>query len=308
MLKSRACASHISGEAESADVACIINFRLQMAEEVTPRDGDAAAAAPAATTSFTFEAAPAEVLPSLSDKHERWLKWDLNTPRRVVASYRFGRRFDASEAGAFLTDFFNSGLVCLASRTGAPVRIPAGSVTGVDFTPLRATVLGMDFFDGPVLQNTAICSPSGAIKKCMEDMIEDLPVSDELRDALINPDSAHVSSKAWFSETASNELIFRLFKHFVIGGGGLCQVEDDVHPYLTATREVYRDLLTVVKGSDGGIKIASHVFAVTGLRGSGDCPRLWGPGLDDRYSVAWVIVDPVRRAVRWYYAGWTSIW
>ena len=45
-----------------------------------------------------------------------------------------------------------------------------------------------------------------------------------------------------FSDDDRNELMFKLFKTFVIGGP-ICQYEDNVQPYLDITKSFYKDLV-----------------------------------------------------------------
>lgn len=45
-----------------------------------------------------------------------------------------------------------------------------------------------------------------------------------------------------FNEEEKNEFLFRLFKHFCIGGQ-VCQYEDDLQPYLDMTKGLYKDLI-----------------------------------------------------------------
>lgn len=38
------------------------------------------------------------------------------------------------------------------------------------------------------------------------------------------------------------EFLFRLFKHLCFGGE-LCQYEDTIHPYISTTKQIYKDLI-----------------------------------------------------------------
>jgi cilia- and flagella-associated protein 300 len=49
-----------------------------------------------------------------------------------------------------------------------------------------------------------------------------------------------------YTETEKHELIFQLFKLFVIGGE-LCQPDVEVEKYLNITKAVYKDIVTVYR-------------------------------------------------------------
>lgn len=42
------------------------------------------------------------------------------------------------------------------------------------------------------------------------------------------------------------EFLFRLFKHLCLGGE-LCQYEDTIDPYMSTTKQMYKDLIRLVK-------------------------------------------------------------
>lgn len=44
---------------------------------------------------------------------------------------------------------------------------------------------------------------------------------------------------------ARREFLFRLFKHLCLGGE-LCQHDDTIHPYISATKRIYKDLIRCV--------------------------------------------------------------
>jgi hypothetical protein len=84
-------------------------------------------------------------------------------------------------------------------------------------------------------------------------------------------------------------------------------------------REVTRDLLTVVRtaaagggGGEGGVEIASRVFAVRGLAGEGlDAIARPGGGLfplDSRHNVCFVVADRVKRRAIVLYSPWAPLW
>jgi len=52
-----------------------------------------------------------------------------------------------------------------------------------------------------------------------------------------------------FTEAERKEFIFHIFMRLAIGGG-MCQYEDLIEPYLNATKLFYKDLVSVTKDSE----------------------------------------------------------
>lgn len=122
---------------------------------------------------------------------------------------------------------------------------------------IPASILSMDFFDR--LAKAGIVRQSGSIVKCYDEMYGDIMISDELRKMLLLDDSDNYEV---YSEGDRAEFLFRIFKHICLGGS-VCQYEDDMPPYLDATKLLYKDLVSVVKDSKtNALSISSVVFKV----------------------------------------------
>ena len=107
-------------------------------------------------------------------------------------------------------------------------------------------------------------------------------------------------------DTDQNEFLFRLFRHIVVGGS-MCQWEDNVRPYLEATRMTYRDLLSVAKDAlTGSIRVQSATFQVTALKGEGLSAGLFGQ--PSSHHVCFVIIDPAKRTAIVWYAPYVPFW
>lgn len=52
-------------------------------------------------------------------------------------------------------------------------------------------------------------------------------------------DSEHYYAVGWEER---KEFLFRIFKHLCLGGE-LCQYEDTVEPYISTTKQIYKDLV-----------------------------------------------------------------
>jgi hypothetical protein len=66
----------------------------------------------------------------------------------------------------------------------------------------------------------AVVSEGGYIKKCMEEVIESVPVSDELRRVLLMPDSEYYSL---YSDAERQEFLFRLFSLLAVAYLSYCE-------------------------------------------------------------------------------------
>ncbi len=98
------------------------------------------------------------------------------------------------------------------------------------FERLKTTVTTMDFFNRFV--EAGVVSDDGYIRKCFDNVIDGVTVSDMLRDALLNEDSEHADV---FSAEERTELIYELFR-MVVTGGSMCQYEDYWTPYLDVVK------------------------------------------------------------------------
>ena len=77
-----------------------------------------------------------------------------------------------------------------------------------------------------------LVTESGYIRKCYDNVIEGVTVSDLLHDMLLNPDSDNLEV---YSDEEKQEFLYDLFKS-VVTGGSMCQFEDSWDPYLTAVK------------------------------------------------------------------------
>lgn len=318
---------------------------------------------------FTFEHVPSHSFASTSKEVvDRWEKWGLSA-RRSMLLFRFkGSSFTASEAAAFLLDLFNDAtvrgqLAITANERAAPSPL-SGRVGAVQFEQLRTSVTSMTFFDRLADANVVVAvpaeggEPAGAdgdaaaadgplyIRKQLEEVIEGVPVGDRLSDALVNPESENAG--LFDESTEQRELLFRIFKHVVVGGS-VCQYEDDARPYLNAARDLYKDLVTVGKDpSTGKVAVQSHAYSIKGLvaapspaadgaaagaaepaAAAGGAGAGAGAGAGRAAAAAggtkpssllplfpnssplnccWVVVHPARYQVAVYYFPWVPFW
>lgn len=83
-------------------------------------------------------------------------------------------------------------------------------------------------------------------------------------------------------------------------GGGMNQWDDAFLPYLSLTKALYKDMVTVNKAPTGKLQVASHTYEVSAVAGSQAnlFPR---PG---PHNFCYVTVDPLARHAKLWYAAW----
>ena len=247
-----------------------------------------------AAESFTFTPIESS-FPSLktTDARDRLKKWNLDCFMQAAA-FRFDQPFSQESTDAFLFDLFASQVV----QEAAPVCVAPGQwktlgslLSGaVKYVRLPTTVLRMDFFDR--LEENGIVR-AGDIAKCLDTQVGEVLVSDKLRLLMLDE-----SSDEWelFTEAERSELIFHVLKILAVGGG-MNQYDDQINPYLTLAKSIYKDLVTVHRTAAGSLQIGSLAFMVSEICGSGAnlFPRL-SPN-----NYCYVTVDPAARHVKiWY--------
>ncbi|KAF1787107.1 Protein of unknown function DUF4498 [Phytophthora cactorum] len=108
------------------------------------------------------------------------------------------------------------------------------------------------------------CGRDGSVRGCIDEDFDGCNAGDLLTEMLANPDSDNCDV---FSEEDKQEFIFQLFSALVIGGGALCQADSRIQAYESATRTLYRALVSVKKSvADANgkrdIEITSRVYRV----------------------------------------------
>ena len=120
-----------------------------------------------------------------------------------------------------------------------------------------------------------------------------------VREAIYFEESEHYEL---YSEEERNEFLFHIFKSMIIGGASN-QYEDYADQYFEATKNLYKDLLSVQKNASGDIEILSKVFKVNDLGQGGVLFKT-----DHQTNYCYVIVDPMTRIVNVWYFNYVSIW
>lgn len=242
---------------------------------------------------FSFTAQPQKELPSFSVKTQRELfeKWGM--VQMNVQTFSYDNYFELESKEDFVKSFFDDVVASIAFKTfvkGSPCCL--GHIRKAKYFKVKhfhSTITNMDFFDR--LTNSVVRS-CGSIKKCFDEMIDDVLISDELRKMMISDESEYTNL---FSADEKEEFIYAIFLQIVLGG--YCnQYEDDVQPYIDATKLVYKDLVTVVKDSKTKkLSISSIVLKVELFD---EQKNLIFPGKDPHIqNFCYFIINPEKRTV-----------
>jgi len=102
-----------------------------------------------------------------------------------------------------------------------------------------------------------------------------------------------------FSDEDKDEFLVRIFGHLVVGGS-LCQYEDILNPYLTVSKLLYKDLVSVqVDTGDESTKVVSEVIQILSTRSEGSPDLLFTkPHVNNFFYMA---IDPFQRTVKTFY-------
>ncbi|XP_040909765.1 cilia- and flagella-associated protein 300 [Toxotes jaculatrix] len=238
---------------------------------------------------FSFSPLPSKKFSFLKDKDTSTLlmKWSM-LGRISAQSYSFDQNFYPYNSEKFALCFFRDpDVVSSLKKMEAGVWVPLDKpVVAVDVEVVPCTKVSMELFDP--IYSCGILRPSGHVVKCFHDVYPDY---DELRQMLQEEDSEHYYM---VGREERGEFLFRLFKHLCLGGE-LCQYEDTIDPYISTTKQVYKDLISVQKNPDTKkISVVSTVLNVSAHDESGRCY----PGRrEEEQTFAYLIVDPFKRHV-----------
>ena len=189
-------------------------------------------------------------------------KWGLSQNMELV-KFRFNTSFQLKDLDRFLKDLFNDPTI---KKNFPPIShvIPPGDQKEIEhfkYKVLSTKAVTMDIFD--VMYERNIVSPeTGYIHQDYDQYVEDITVSDKLKQALLIEDS---ESYMAFEPESRDEFLFHIFQRIVVGGS-LCQYENNVQPYLDMTKCFYKDIVSAAKDPDSGkIYIRSVPVEILGV-------------------------------------------
>lgn len=114
---------------------------------------------------------------------------------------------------------------------------PKDKKTLIEIEEVPCTIMSTEFFDK--ISENGIVLPDGTIRKCFEEYVDDIVIADELRNMLLVEES---DNYPLYTEKERAEFLFRIFKHFCLGGS-LNQYEDNINPYILMTKTLYKDVI-----------------------------------------------------------------
>ncbi|RNA22611.1 hypothetical protein BpHYR1_002553, partial [Brachionus plicatilis] len=193
------------------------------------------------------------------DNKESLVKWGMKGKLKTFM-FTYDKQFHMGSKDSFILDFFQDEHVLSKlqkmTNNGAWVNMESRPVK-VKVEDVNCSLLSVEIFDRLYEKN--IVRENGSIKKCLDEYYEDILISDELRKLLLIEESDNYDI---YTDKERNEFLFRLFKHFCLGGQ-VCQFEDNVQPYVDVARSVYKELISVQKDSETKkLRIVSYVFKV----------------------------------------------
>nr|XP_061794821.1 cilia- and flagella-associated protein 300-like [Nerophis lumbriciformis] len=236
---------------------------------------------------FTFRPNPSRKFSFLEDKETVTLlmKWSMHG-RLSSQTFIFDQKFHLYDCDRFALCFFTDSSVLSSLKTTIAWESLSKPVTSVNVEIVPCTRVSMDLFDP--IYTCGIVAPSGHIARCFHDYYPDY---DKLREMLQDEDSEnyHVLGSA-----ERGEFLFRLFKHLCFGGT-LNQYEETVEPYISVTKKMYKELISVQKDPENKkIGVVSTVLKVHVYDESGQCH----PGeRENEQMFSYLIVDPFKRLV-----------
>lgn len=263
-----------------------------------------------------FEFAPssapaAERFAALKDKENVDLltKWGISPSTSFeLMSLRFDQVFRRGNANTFLLDMFNSSAFKSQFRLGDGrgagfVAYPAVEAKSVAYKPLTVTATTMDLLD-KVMNDEIVVSSSGHIRKMMDVYLPcGVTVADRLRGLYMLGDESE--DAGLYTPREKDELLYHVMWR-ILSGGALNQWEDTYDVYRSFTKELYKDLVSVVANpATGELEAASVAYIVESIN-QGEVPLF--PRDDERgnCNYLYVTIHPIaREVVIWYNAFWS---
>ncbi|XP_074543365.1 cilia- and flagella-associated protein 300 [Halichoeres trimaculatus] len=242
---------------------------------------------------FSFSPLPAKKPSFLQDRDTLALlmKWSM-LGRISAQCFSFDQSFYPYKSDRFALCFFRDPNVVSSLRNmkgGARMTLDR-PVVCVDVEQVLCTEVSMKLFDP--IYSCGVLRPSGHVVKCLHDVYPDY---DELRQMLREEDSEHYSV---IGREERREFLFCIFKHLCFGGE-LCQHEDTIDPYISTTKLIYKDLISVQKHPETKkISVVSSILKVCAHDDSGRC---FPGGREEEQTFAYLIVDPYKRHVTLFY-------
>ena len=225
-------------------------------------------------------------------------KWGLSQHMELV-KFRFNTSFELKDLQRFLKDLFNDPIVKKNFPPLTLVILPEEQkeIENFKYKVLNTQATNMDLFD-PMYENDIVTLDTGYIHQDYDQYVEDITISDKLRQALLVEDS---EPYAVFSQDQRDEFLFHIFKRIVIGGS-FCENDNTIFPYLDMTKCFYKDLVNASKDNESGkIIIRSIPIEILNVENNDLYKYKFHP-----QNFFYIIIDPLQRYVHLWYHNWVS--
>jgi len=227
-------------------------------------------------------------------------KWGLSQNMELV-KFRFNTSFELKDLQRFLKDLFNDPIVKKNFPPLTLVVLPdeQKEIENFKYKVLHTQATNMDLFD-PLYENDIVTLDTGYIHQDYDQYVEDITVSDKLKQSLLIEDSEPYGI---FSQDLRDEFLFHIFKRIVVGGS-LCQYEERIEPYLEMTKDFYKDIVSAAKEPETGkIYIRSVPVEILSIEKSSLYRNQFHP-----QNFFYVVIDPYQRYVHLWYHNWVPFW
>jgi hypothetical protein len=246
---------------------------------------------------YTFHHLDRAVFSTFDSKESqaKFRKWGMSQSMSLQ-KFRFDIPFNEFHPERFLLDLVNSPVISsVLPHLGASRK--RNPVLQLSFKEVPSIQTSMEIFN--VLKEKDLVYENGAIRKVVPEYVDDIEICDKIREVLLFEESEDFGA---IGEEVRNEFLFKIFEHFLIGGG-MCQYEDEIAEYLDLVKGVYKDLVAVSKDQESAeLKVTSKVFQVLN---SADFEPFRNKHLQDFF---YVVVDPGYRHVNIWTHKWTGMW
>ena len=208
------------------------------------------------TLNYTFERIEVKDLVS-KEVTEKLTQYGIYDNLKIE-KFRFNKSYNDLDVASFVRDLISSdqyisSSVCKHKTTG-----------DMKYKKAKCTQINMNILDR-LGENGIVVSSDEYIRKTYGETVDEIEISDRLREVLIMKESEVYSI---YDETDRSELLFILLRLIVLGGH-LNQYEDYLTPYRDVLRDLYKQLVSVRKDtSTNEMYVDTHVYEALSVDGS----------------------------------------
>ena len=224
-------------------------------------------------------------------------KWGL-TKNMELIKFRFNTSITLNDIDRFLKDLFNDPIIKKNFNPISQIIPEEGEIIkNIKYKLLRTNSTNLDIFDC-IYENNLVTPETGYIHQDYDIYVEDITISDKLRQSLLVEDS---EPYLIFNDNVRDEFLFHIFKRIVIGGS-FCEHDNIIFPYLDMTKCFYKDLVNATKDNESDkIIIRSIPIEILDIEKNDLYKHKFHP-----QNFFYVIIDPLQRYVHLWYHNWVD--